>query len=645
MEKKRNIKELIAVCLLVLSLVLITVGTTFAFFQYSRQGTTENTLHTGTLTFIYDEKRAEKNGVNLTNAFPTSDDKGTKLDKTGEGVFDFDIKATTQGADINYEIYLTKEEGSTLPEYAVKTYLTRVTNTDGVESEEPVSDTLNSQGINLYNKLKMSQVPVLEGKEGRTLYQGTVVAGKENYSETYRFRMWIDEEADKVVNGSWKYNGKSFSVRVNVYAQNGELLEPGEPAIYKDASGANSPDLVEGLIPVYYRNGEWRKADLYKDWYDYDIQEWANAVTVKETGTKTRKEYQTAEAGTVIDMNDINTMWVWIPRYEYMFTDLGEDYAGGTQEQPGEIKVNFISGTSSKVSDENNYKIHPAFTFGDKKLTGIWYGKFETSNQEEKSCFSADRDCDQDIFTPEIKPGVTSWRNLKISTAFNVSRKMQTEKYAVYGFSNSENYDTHVSKAREWGSVAYLSQSKYGKYGNSNYDIDSKKVTKSNFHITGNGFNNADTYETEEGQKASTTGNITGVYDMNGGAWEQVMTVYADSEGKPRSGQDATNNSGFNGTLFDNTKYTEGEDFPDAKYYDLYIGGADTACNGEICYGYAYSETRGWYRSMVGVPYYLHSWVNYGGSIDMATLTGVFAIGGSGGYGQVNVSFRLVLTP
>ncbi len=342
MEEKRDKKGLIAVCLLVLSLVLITVGTTFAFFQYSRQGTTENTLHTGTLTFVYDETRAEKNGVNLTNAFPTSDDKGTKLDKTGEGVFDFDIKATTQGADINYEIYLTKEEGSTLPEYAVKTYLTRVTNTEGLESEEPVSDTLNSQGINLYNKLKMSQVPVLEGKEGRTLYQGTVVAGKENYSETYRFRMWIDEEADKVVNGSWKYNGKSFSVRVNVYAQNGELLEPGEPAIYKDESGANSPDLVEGLIPVYYRNGEWRKADLYKDWYDYDIQEWANAVTIgldaDGVNTTTRKKYQDAEPGTVIDMNDINTMWVWIPRYEYMFTDLGEDYAGGTKEQPGEIK-------------------------------------------------------------------------------------------------------------------------------------------------------------------------------------------------------------------------------------------------------------------------------------------------------------------
>ena len=410
---------------------------------------------------------------------------------------------------------------------------------------------------------------------------------------------------------------------------------------YKDNTNANEPKIVEGMIPVKWDEGlqKWVKVDMIDQWYNYEIQEWANAVTVSETR---RKEYQTAAKDTPIEMDDINTMWVWIPRYEYNYVSIA-NYAGGTQAQPGEIKVNFISGTSSKVSDEYNYKMHPAFTFGDKELTGIWYGKFETSNKEEK--FTTNVGSNSSTLTPIIKPGVVSWRWVQISNIFYASRKMQTEKYAVYGFPNSENYDTHVSKAREWGAVAYLSQSKYGKYGNSNYDIDSKEVTKNRFNITGNGFNNAETYETEGGQKASTTGNITGVYDMNGGIWEYVMTVYADSEGKPRSGQDATKNSGFNGTLSDNTKYTEGEDFPDAKYYDLYTGGSDTACNGGICYGYAYSETRSWYHNMFGTPYSLNPWVVYGGSLDMATLTGVFAIGNISGYIQVNMSFRLVLAP
>ena len=58
MEEKRNKKELLAVGLLVFSLVLITVGATFAFFNYSRQGQTENKIKTGNLTFVYDESKS-----------------------------------------------------------------------------------------------------------------------------------------------------------------------------------------------------------------------------------------------------------------------------------------------------------------------------------------------------------------------------------------------------------------------------------------------------------------------------------------------------------------------------------------------------------------------------------------------------------
>ena len=106
-----------------------------------------------------------------------------------------------------------------------------------------------------------------------------------------------------------------------------------------------------------------------------------------------------------------------------------------------------------------------------------------------------------------------------------------------YGFNGS--YDTHMIKNTEWGAVAYLSQSKYGKYGNSNYTGANREIyqNKSSQYITGmsNGIPSSDTtntqvsYDTADtGTGASTTGTIYGIYDMSGGSWEITMGNYND---------------------------------------------------------------------------------------------------------------------
>ncbi|HIT37913.1 MAG TPA: hypothetical protein IAB59_05510, partial [Candidatus Onthousia faecipullorum] len=62
------------------------------------------------------------------------------------------------------------------------------------------------------------------------------------------------------------------------------------------------------------------------NWYNYDKQEWANAVTVS---TDTRSTYLSAEIGSTISMDDIETMWVWIPRYSYTIaSENGTTYYG-----------------------------------------------------------------------------------------------------------------------------------------------------------------------------------------------------------------------------------------------------------------------------------------------------------------------------
>ena len=642
MEEKRTKKELVAVCLLVLSLILITIGTTFAFFQYSKQGQIENKLESGTLTFIYDENRKDKNGVSLTNAFPMSDTDGTK--QTGTGFFEFQVRSKARGASIYYEIYLTKDNNSTLPEYAVKTYLTEVT---GENIESGVSNLFTSEAINLYSELGESKVPSMLKQEviGKTLYQGSV--SEEEITKTFRYRMWIDNDANQVRGGEWIHNNKTFSVKVNVYAQNNSIPGPTDLTEICNDSNVNEPKLVEGMIPVYYDYEEatWKKANAKTaNWYNYCNQEWANAVTIgldADGGTTQREEYQKASPDTPIEMDDINTMWVWIPRYEYKYTNLGEQYAGGTKEHPGEIEINFINGISDTPSNEN-YKVHPAFTFGDDKLTGFWYGKFETSTSSE--CKESTETCNKADLKPYIKPNTTSWRYVQVANAFYASRKMQTEKYAIYGFPNDESYDTHMSKDSEWGAVAYLSQSQYGKYGN---DEEEVYINNCSQLITGIAGDTAsaeasdstcteNTYETLKGQKASTTGNITGVYDMSGGAAEYSMAARKD----PDTGRLATLLSGFVDDEVSEKK------IPDAKYYNLYANNiSTTACDGQVCYGYALSETASWY---IDSGFFVESptWSIRSNHYNTGLNSGIFAWAVlSNGFAWPTYSFRIVLSP
>ena len=80
--------------------------------------------------------------------------------------------------------------------------------------------------------------------------------------------------------------------------------------------------------------------------------------------------------------------------------------------------------------------------------------------------------------------------------------------------------DSHMMKNIEWGAVAYLKQSNYG-LGITDITINS------NNSYTGGG--SGTSYKTNIGQ--STSGNITGVYDMSGGAYEYVMGNYVKTNG------------------------------------------------------------------------------------------------------------------
>ncbi len=188
-------------------------------------------------------------------------------------------------------------------------------------------------------------------------------------------------------------------------------------------------------------------------------------------------------------------------------------------------------------------------------------------------------------------------------------------------------------KNSEWGAVAYLSQSKYGKYGNENYTGENKEIYINNHSNHGTGCSAgspsaeksskcAYTYEKENtGTGASTTGTIYGVYDMNGLEWEYVMGNFNATIGL----------SGFSS-------------LPEEKYYDKYTNTiSDEACSNGICYGHALSETAGWNQDSTTLVSSSRPWIIRGGTYGNAKASGIFAYLSHDGDGYPHYSFRVVL--
>ena len=129
----KNKKTLIISIVTIVALICITVGISLAFFNYAQAGTTDNTIETGSITFLYTETSEVGRGISITDAFPISNSEGKLL--TGEGnVFDFNISSTTQSnTNIPYEITARKSNDSTLSEDVVVMYLTKANGTNEQE--------------------------------------------------------------------------------------------------------------------------------------------------------------------------------------------------------------------------------------------------------------------------------------------------------------------------------------------------------------------------------------------------------------------------------------------------------------------------------------------------------------------------------
>ena len=422
----------------------------------------------------------------------------------------------------------------------------------------------------------------------------------------------------------YNVNSSSMAVRPTLYLKSevritegdGTSSNPYKLSISKneDTSGANAPVLASNMIPVYYdaTTKAWKKADVKNKaienrWYNYKNHIWANAVTVKEAN---RQTYLNASVGTPISMDDIITMWVWIPRFNAVTPS---NYNGGTQASPNAIDVTFVKPNETAID---------AFTFGTKQLSGFWYAKFETSHTTLASNTNANNlGCINETCANAngiiIKPNVTSLRYNNVSNFFFASRSMEQPNNS-FGFVSTE-VDTHMNKNNEWGAVAYLTQSIYGRCASS-IACTEVGINNNSGYITGigtapgtsNTSSTTNTYDTTVGMEASTTSNIYGIYDMNGGAWEYVMGVYNKT----------ISSSGF-------------ASLPNEKYYNNYTA---------TYQGHALTETAYWYSDNASFVNLNLPWFRCGGYHSDGMKAGVFNFDDVNGGSSPYASSHFVIT-
>ena len=587
---KTNKKRILSITVTAVGIACLLIGSSMAYLLFEASGTTQ-TISAGTLQLSYTN---ESEAIILNNAVPQSDEQG-----------------------LNNNVYsITLTNTSTIKSY----YELSLNNNCTVGNSYTVNGSSVTANVCIPNNYLKVAVKTNKDEDytikngGNVILKGYLEA-KENIS--FEMIIWLTEETPNDYQGQTEtgtprnviYNGN-----FKIYTR--QILDIDNNL---DTSKANMPELASNMIPVYYDETEevWKKADKYNSkeeyrWYSYESSGeykgmWANAVTVTETN---RTTYLNAAAGTAIPMDDINTMWVWIPRFNAVTPS---NYNGGAKESPGAIDVTFVNVNETAID---------AFTFGNKELSGFWYAKFETSHSTlASSTTSNNLGCTNETCSNAngiiIKPNVTSLKYNNISNFFYASRSMEQTGNS-FGFVSSE-VDTHMSKNNEWGAVAYLTQSIYGRCTNSTTCTE-VGINNNKSYITGYGAPAGSsssvtngTYNTTLGKDASTTGTIYGIYDMSGGAWEYVMGVYNKTIA----------NSGFSS-------------LPDSKYYNNYTGTSYT--------GHALTETKNWYSDYADFVFTSYPWFLRGGNYGDGASVGVFGFGINDGNSYNSYSSRPVIS-
>ena len=382
-----------------------------------------------------------------------------------------------------------------------------------------------------------------------------------------------------------------------------EPFEPG-PTDPPEGGGTEMTDMTNGIIEIKWLDGTSYnvsdtpnapvtktisngKMELVK--FDSSSQTWVSGTEYSyKAGTGSNDNTTSKWANARVTIDGVDSYFVWIPRYAYriIYFDSPESkkaYQEGTLTEADAVaqgkiigysdsrgivdaqgkKIESVASTTKTKVSEDYFMVHPAFINDvdaggwDSELPGIWVGKYETSSVEGNGNSStADNVTTK---TAKVQPGVSSWRYIQIGNMYTVS------------YNYARDLESHLLKNSEWGAVAYLTESKYGRNGT--------EVTINNYgttFYTGGGTETA--YITNADQ--SSTGNVYGIYDLSGGAIEAVAGYY--------NGSTRLDLINYGGTF-------ASQGGSSTKYATAYTG---TSVSTAYKYGDANYETSGWHSDV-----------------------------------------------
>ena len=444
----------------------------------------------------------------------------------------------------------------------------------------------------------------------------------------------------------------------NLYAVWGSRLIP---------SIANAPVLGNGMEAVYWSD-EDATTELTSSTFTSDMYNYTMGNGVKDT-----KQAKWANAKTTDD----GSYWVWIPRYAYSLIYYEEEermHETTSKTKYGDIDILFMYGLSNTHYRDINgnpqplpesYKVHPAFQAmtteedlttnplgkWDTELEGIWVAKYEASRED-----STDNGATWNPTTVNYggsnnlttNAGNTSATQIRVVSKPSVTSWRAIEQSNIYV--NCENMyptlNTHEMKNSEWGAVAYLTYSPYGRNGeelevNECYDFytgagpgygwyeySETNVTNESGDTTAYAFDETYAWNTTQGKLASTTGNIYGIYDMSGGAYERVASYVNNGH---------TNLTKYGANMVNSSNIRNKQVYPSTVSDGTYAGEANYELAASI-YGDAVYETsivaygRGWCYDGSYFPDGYSPFFERGGFCNIAPSAGVFCFYNDNGF-------------
>ena len=253
-----NKKQLLLSIGLVLILVLMIVGISYAAFKFTGLGTKPNTITTGAITMEYTEST---NTISMNNALPTTDATG-KVRLTAGEYFDFTLSGTIKGSEnINWEIAAEDVTTATkkIDGKYIKLYLTSLDeNNNETEVMAPTVYTAESTE-NTYTGRPTNMM---------SLAKGTIST---SFSTKYRLRMYVDESYNPQGDGG----NLAFSIKINAYGKTGNVMPKTGPVAKVLLSGVGDNGAIDtsdseqtfitGTDPnnyIWYSGKLWRAVSI-----------------------------------------------------------------------------------------------------------------------------------------------------------------------------------------------------------------------------------------------------------------------------------------------------------------------------------------------------------------------------------------------